>query len=320
MYKGNELLGKPIIAAATGEIVEKVADLVVDNAGQKVLALLADEGGLFAAAKIVPFDAIRSVGPDAIMVESPEVLVAASEEPAVEAVLEQYQKLVGLKVVTESGEDLGTIKDLYLNDQTGTIEGYEVSGGLAKDMKDGRAFLPAPKTLTIGKDVVIVPDEAAQLLNEQVGGWRGAVQQAGAQVKKQTDRLTGRAQTAAERVKGEVGADTDIYTQRTREFVDTSKDELRQGWQEVQETAGAMWGKVKEQSGALRDQTSAELEERRIKAALGHVTDRVVLDHEDNVVLERGEIITHKAIEQARQAGVLDILLGSVASDKKVGV
>ncbi|MDQ5852218.1 MAG: photosystem reaction center subunit H, partial [Chloroflexota bacterium] len=39
---------------------------------------------------------------------------------------------------------------------------------------------------------------------------------------------------------------------------------------------------------------------------------RVILDPQDNVILNVGELITHQAVERARQAGVLDMLLSSV--------
>jgi hypothetical protein len=212
---------------------------------------------------------------------------------------------------------------MYFSKQTGAIEGYEVSGGMASDMKSGRSFLPAPKTLKIGRDVTIVPDETADMLSEQVGGLQGVAQQAGQkmrdgaeQLKQKAGDLSGSAKEQAQGA-GEKGS---VYADRTRNMIEGSKGELQQGWQEVQETAGVVWGKVKEKTGALRDQTSQELEERRIKAALGRPTDRIILDREDNPILERGEIITNKAIQRAREAGVLDILLSSVGSAEKVGV
>jgi hypothetical protein len=55
------------------------------------------------------------------------------------------------------------------------------------------------------------------------------------------------------------------------------------------------------------------LEEERIKGAVGRPVSRVILDPQDNVLLNVGEIITYRAIQQARQTGVLDVLLGSVA-------
>ncbi|HIK14866.1 MAG TPA: hypothetical protein IGS53_06170 [Leptolyngbyaceae cyanobacterium M33_DOE_097] len=54
-------------------------------------------------------------------------------------------------------------------------------------------------------------------------------------------------------------------------------------------------------------------EERRIKQALGRPVTRVILDTQDNVILDVGDLVTHQAIEKAAQADVLDILLSSVS-------
>ena len=55
-----------------------------------------------------------------------------------------------------------------------------------------------------------------------------------------------------------------------------------------------------------------EAEERRIKNAVGRPVTRVILDPQDNVILNVGEIITHQAVERSRAVGVLDMLLSSV--------
>ena len=60
------------------------------------------------------------------------------------------------------------------------------------------------------------------------------------------------------------------------------------------------------------------MEERRIQNAIGRPTNRVVLSPQDQIILNVGEIITHKAVEQARAGGVLDILLGSVSTVEPV--
>ena len=51
---------------------------------------------------------------------------------------------------------------------------------------------------------------------------------------------------------------------------------------------------------------------------MGRPVNRVVLDKQDNIILNIGEIITHKAVEQARTSNVLRILLGSVSTETPV--
>lgn len=72
---------------------------------------------------------------------------------------------------------------------------------------------------------------------------------------------------------------------------------------------------VTQASGWLKDrqeQVASRLEEGRVNKALGRRTNRDLLTRSDQVIAPRGSVITHGLIDQARQAGVLDLLLGSV--------
>jgi sRNA-binding protein len=87
---------------------------------------------------------------------------------------------------------------------------------------------------------------------------------------------------------------------------------LQESAQSVKEGAGNLWERIKTRVSETQETTAREAEEQRIKYAVGRPTTRVILDKQDNVILNVGELITHKAVEDARQAGVLDMLLDSV--------
>jgi hypothetical protein len=56
--------------------------------------------------------------------------------------------------------------------------------------------------------------------------------------------------------------------------------------------------------------------QRRVKNALGRPVTRVILDQDDNIILNTGEIITNRAVQLAREADVLDILVDSVYTER----
>jgi hypothetical protein len=70
--------------------------------------------------------------------------------------------------------------------------------------------------------------------------------------------------------------------------------------------------RVKESLNEVRERSAQVIQEQRIRGALGRPVTRVILDKQDRVLLNVGESITHEAIEAARQADCLDILLNSV--------
>jgi len=69
----------------------------------------------------------------------------------------------------------------------------------------------------------------------------------------------------------------------------------------------------------MKDGTGQRVDEQQTKARLAAIEDavgrpvtKVVLDLQDEVILDLGDLITHAAIQRAYDAGALDTLLGSV--------
>jgi hypothetical protein len=94
--------------------------------------------------------------------------------------------------------------------------------------------------------------------------------------------------------------------------MDNTSDKISATADRVQSGAERFVDWAKYQTDRLRAQTAQTVEEQQIKGALGRPTMRVILDRQDGVILNTGELITHHAIEAARAEGVLDVLLASV--------
>jgi len=157
MQKGTDTISLPVIAFDTGEKFDQIRDVIFGQHENRVLGFLVDERGWFSEAKVVPFQNVQAIGPDGVIVPSKESVVIADTEPAIKGVLEHKNVLKGTKIMTTDGCDLGTMVDLYFDEHTGAVEGYEASGGLFADAATGRSFVPAPQTLKIGQDVAFVP-------------------------------------------------------------------------------------------------------------------------------------------------------------------
>ena len=384
MFKGSDAIGLPVVTFDTGEKIEKVSDVVFDHEGSRVLGFLVDEGGWFSSARVLPFESVQTVGPDAVLVPSKAAVIDVGSAPEIARVLRRDNVLKGTKIMTTDGRDLGSMRDLYFDERTGAIEGYDVSGGLFADAYEGRSFVPAPRTITIGEDVAFVPPETAVLMEEQVGGIKGAAQSlggrieegaqaAGERLQEGTQMLGEKARSGAEAARagfgdlagsasgGLLGAAkgrrvlepvrgpggyliaapgqivTDQLIERARAenqeqallaatgltaggavtsgargAASSAGSELREGAADLKQGAANLWDRVKGKVGEVKDRSAEELEERRIKAALGRPVTRVILDRQDGVILNFGELITHGAIERARDEGVLDTLLDSV--------
>jgi len=460
MLNGKGMMGKPIVAYDSGEQFKNIVDLIFDQESNLLLGFLVDEGGWFSNALILPLASVQAIGVDAVIVASKSAIVPASEFPQIQRILERDNILKGTRIMTLDGRDLGTMEDLYFDEMNGLIEGYEVSGGIFADAYSGRSFVPAPDTLKIGEDIAFVPSETADLMEEQIGGIKAAMQTAGEKVQEMAQTSGEKAQEAAQLTgsklqeaaqltgsklqevsqlasanftksvvtpeeqeefilgkiaqrtinistgkyliqEGQVVQQTHLLVARNQGLLDelyhatggsarntlgerlsdrvanisanigveqaqgrrvkqmvftpegsvvavegqivtsqviarakahhqeqallaavglTTGDSLKTSLRETssdvgqQVKAGAegLWEQVKETASNLQEQGTQAIEDRRIKGALGRPVARVILDQNDEVILNIGELITHQAINIARQSDVLDVLLDSV--------
>jgi len=188
MRRGKSIVGLRVISEADGSEMGSVRDLVFDHQAGAVLALVLSEKGLFGLVKtqVVPWDQVLSVGEDAVMVQSAASKIAAPDVPHIKAVMERQATFAGTHVLSADGQDLGVLSDLQLDEATGRVLGYEVSGGLVSDALSGKRFLPASPDMKLGAGNALVASEvsgqlAAQKQNEP-GGLRGMVAAASGEI------------------------------------------------------------------------------------------------------------------------------------------
>ena len=362
MRKGKSIIGKDVLSLEDGVKLETVSDVVIDPTGSRLVAIVVSEGGFLSSSQVVPTAEVTSYGKDAVLVRSKESVISVAAQPELRAMVDHDEKIVGKKVFTSTGEAEGSISDIYFEELTGAVVGYEVSSGPLGDVAKGTSYLATDEITSIGKEVVFVPPETAATLDAQVGGIQGAVQQAGAKLgqassgasEKRTREQPGAADTASQ-----AHPEDSLVGKRTGSDVETDqgsvivpkgrrirKDDIEAAKaagklpaltaaaatgaaQEVGadaadalgavgDSAANLWDQFTAKIGEMTDATGKRADEEQTKRRLSEISDavgrpvtKVILDREDNVVLNLGDIITHQAIQRAYDAGGLDSLLAS---------
>lgn len=369
MRKGKSIIGKDILSLDEGIKLDQVTDLVIDPEGRRLVALVVDEGGFMSSSKVVPMEDVASFGKDAVVVASRTSVVSVADHAGLRALVERDEKILGKKVFTTSGDNHGSVADIYFDEQTGDLVGYEVSGGLIGDAAKGTSFLATDEIAVIGGDVIYVRPETAEDLERQVGGIQGAMQDAGNRIGEATNAAgekVGQAKNAAAQKLAEsresvtqsnreaalvgklTGSDVELdggsvivpKGRRIRsEDVTAAKaagklsalnasaamGTAQQAGAEAKDALGAagdsavsLWDQFTAKIGEMTDATGKRIDHEQTKKRLSEIADavgrpvtKVILDREDNVVLNVGDIITHAAIQRAHESGGLDSLLSS---------
>ena len=150
MRKGKSLIGKDILTLEDGAKLEKVNGVIVDPGGQRLVALVVDQGGLMSSTRVVPIEEVSSFGRDAVVIGGRGSIVTTAEAPGLKQLVEQSEKIVDKKVFTVTGDEQGTIADIYFDESSGKVLGYEVSGGVIGDVAKGTSYLPSEEITSIG--------------------------------------------------------------------------------------------------------------------------------------------------------------------------
>ena len=184
MRKAKNLIGLKVVSQGNGKDLGHIHDLLFSNDSRQLLGLMISDRNLFGMvdATAVPFSQVTQIGKDAVMVQGDDVEVKVHADPRLADAYDSGMRLTSKQLTTDRGETLGKISDLYLDD-SGTVQGYEVSGGLFADAYNGKRYLDAPRQITVGKNVILMPhqivDDLDRQAQQQPGGIKGAFSSAG---------------------------------------------------------------------------------------------------------------------------------------------
>lgn len=153
----SEVIGLPVLSTA-GERLGDVADLLVSAPDGRVIGFLLAGGGTLSGHRVYPFEEVRAIGDGAVLVDEPRAVLTTRRARRLRELLARHNELVGKRLISQGGDDLGVIDDLVFDPVSGAIAGYQVSGGVVRDLLEGKDYIPVAAGLIIGKDAVICPD------------------------------------------------------------------------------------------------------------------------------------------------------------------
>ena len=162
MRKTSSLIGKSIVHQESGDRLASVHDIIFSDDAQHALAMLVNTGGWFREAQLIPWKHVSSIG-DVVIVQGELPLVVNAVDSDVVEEWKHDVRLSGTAIITDGGERIGTVGDLFIEDD-GTVVGYEVKQGFMNS--SGRKFLPIEQVKVIGKDAVLAGSDELQTVTQ----------------------------------------------------------------------------------------------------------------------------------------------------------
>jgi uncharacterized protein YrrD len=168
----KQIRGLTVINIADGTQVGTIDQVFLDLAAKQVVGFSITNGvGPFGGARdnapTVAASGVHSLGPDALTLDDLTAAHAAWVSEAYGALV-PLDDVVGRKVMTEGGVNLGDVVALAFDEQTFAVTEVEVSPGFLKT----NTHIPLAQLVRIGQDVLVVTDVAvvANTLSGAVAG------------------------------------------------------------------------------------------------------------------------------------------------------
>lgn len=150
------LKGIAVVSVTEGAKLGRVEVLLFDTQGLRVAAFRAKGDG---QAFVVPFEQVKNVGTDAVMVESSQVTQAATQGGPFSG-LPDLDQLRRLKVVDGNGTFLGTVSHVEFDPVTGRIEGLSAHKGGVLGLGGTTTALGADAIVSVGTELLTVREDA----------------------------------------------------------------------------------------------------------------------------------------------------------------
>jgi uncharacterized protein YrrD len=176
LLRAAELVKRPVVTLS-GEDVAQIKDVVYSSHSGELAGFTLNGRGLFSGPlrKTLPWAGVHGLGPSAVMIRDESCLadrkaLRGESEGAGGAVL-------GSKVITESGRNLGVVTDVILSvgDKTTDAVGYEIDP--ADSSAPRRQFVPLPDALAVSGEALMLPDAATEFIGDDLAGFGAAVEE-----------------------------------------------------------------------------------------------------------------------------------------------
>ncbi|RYG61100.1 hypothetical protein EON80_24185, partial [bacterium] len=301
MRKGHSITGMKVIGN-DGEDLGKVLDLIFDPEANQCLGLVLKEKDVFGLVKaqVLPWSEIVTIGKDAVMVNGATSVIHPKDDARISAVMQNDTHLSGTQIYSEDGTNVGNFGDVYLDEASGRVLGYEVSGGFVADTMSGKRYIGVPETRTVGDDVMIVPPQTAQELEQQAqnepGGVRGALSAAG-------EKVSGAYGTAKEKVAETYDA---AKTQVTETYANIAEASVEKQKEFV---VGKVAGNDVFLPAPAATEVAVDSVELQKEVAADTTTLAVPAETQGPLLVAQGATITAEQAHQAESAGILHALV-----------
>jgi len=154
-WEFKDLINLPVVSNAAAREIGKVQEVLFNPRANALYGLVVKPAEEDGPILLIPQRGIRSIGKDAITIESLNVAERFNDNVEAQEIVAAGGYRSGMNVMTQSGVSVGKIDKVTLNDD-GTVASYHSTTGLFGTKHD----LEPSEIVSGSKDMLIISDSA----------------------------------------------------------------------------------------------------------------------------------------------------------------
>lgn len=159
LVNASKLVGTSILSVQAGRPIATVSELIIDPNSLKTIAFKVSGAMVNRNENILDVSSVREYSNYGIVIDDIDELMAPGDIIKISKVLELNFYLVGLKVETKKGSNLGKVVDYTLTPEDFTVQQIIVKRPMIKRFVDPELTIPRKEIVEIDDYKIIVKDE-----------------------------------------------------------------------------------------------------------------------------------------------------------------
>ena len=165
MIKSKMLLGMNVVDVKSGKIVGKIKEPLVFSDDKILQGFILECNGWVKNKRVLPAKNIKSIK-NKVIIYSAENLKDAGNRSGIDT-KGKHVKVLGIKVISNDGENIGCIDDVIFDEKNFSIQGYVISDGIVEDIINGKSIiLNDGKIIFKGKEAILNESDDVILRND----------------------------------------------------------------------------------------------------------------------------------------------------------
>lgn len=175
LIRASDLIGRPVVTIDGGDDIAEVKDVVFDAEARRLVGFTLNKRGWFRGGikELLAARSVAAIGDTAVMIPDLGALHAPENAPSDLVGALPSRNVLGDRVITEGGVDLGEVSGLVL-----MLGGHiDVVGYELKEASGDRKFIPIDAQAAVSGQSLVVRAHVTEFIRQDLSDFGAAVEQ-----------------------------------------------------------------------------------------------------------------------------------------------